>query len=164
MENRAVTSLTEFLRREAEERRTRWPDAERETRGWAQSVGKLVLWMQQELTRADTERVLEVRQVPRQVREKGVGAYDVPGLSVSLGLRLVEVIPIARNVVARFDPVIAPSERASGLIDLTNGTLTFRLYRFLTDEGETWKIVDPLEHSIKDFGQEAFEEAMQRLL
>jgi hypothetical protein len=57
-----------------------------------------------------------------EIREEGIGRYEVSGLVISLGPRMARVVPIARNVLG---PLAATGSvhiiKAYGRVDMIDG-------------------------------------------
>ena len=159
-----MPTLAEFLKDRLEEQRSRH-DAEAESiTSWIRSVETLIGYMEATLGAADPERALKLNRKPLRFREEGVGFYVIPSLTIEFVAREVRVVPISRKVVASFDESEVPARRASGRVDLTNGSEKFLLYRFVVDGNDRWMIADDRDYRIRPFGPEAFEAAIQRLL
>ncbi|HEX8202469.1 MAG TPA: hypothetical protein VF590_18475 [Isosphaeraceae bacterium] len=117
------------------------------------------------LRQADQEGILKIFQKQYTLNEEGIGFYEVNGLTIRLGAREVRVVPVARQVIGPYTTADGGRRiRAQGLIDLENGEQRFRIYRF-TEPDEHWVIVDEdRDDALRDFDQEAFEIAIQRML
>jgi hypothetical protein len=159
-----MKALAQFLKEEAVQQRAQADAIAADVQAWERSVNRLVQQMEDWLRLADPERILRIETTTHYLREEGIGQYILYGLSILLGAREVEVIPVARKVVAVFDDDIAPARRAQGRVDLTNGEWKYMLYRFVLDQDDRWMIVDDRDYRKRPFDQSSFEEAMVSLL
>lgn len=131
---------------------------------WTDSVAnlfaKIIAWLDED----DTRKVLTVQAGKIQRREEELGVYDVATMRISLSAKAVDLIPLAKNVVAGMGKRGELGFRAEGRVDMTNGAEKYMLYRVVTSEGEKWVLVDDDKYSVKDLTKETFEAALQDLL
>ena len=60
-------------------------------------------------------KVLEMRELPYQLRDEGIGSYEARGLLISLGRRQIRVEPIAEmSRVHSRRPVLSTSVERTG--------------------------------------------------
>jgi hypothetical protein len=71
--------------------------------------------------------------------EEGLGPYRFQTLKIVVGDDSIEVVPIARNVIAHLGD---PSLRAAGRVDITNGVRNYALYRVVRDGESVWYVVN----------------------
>ncbi len=159
-------SLKDFIAEQAAKLRTEAPQAAQKRDEWVAAVDRLNQQIREWLTQADPDhKVLEVSERPYHLREEGIGAYEVRGLSISLGPREIRVEPVARNVAG---PVSATGVihviRAYGRVDLTDGLKKFMIFRVETDPEDRWSIIEQDGYRMRSFDQSAFEEAFKSLL
>lgn len=159
-----MSALTDFLKVEGVNQRKIYEESVAEVERWRDSVNRLLEAMYDMLQKADEGKVLKVEMRSHQLREEGVGAYPIHSLSIVLGTRSVDILPIARKVMAIFDEGQAPARKAQGRVDMTNGLEKYLLLRFVTPEGEVWMIVDAQTYGMKPLDRDSFEEAVLRLL
>jgi hypothetical protein len=117
------------------------------------------------LMQADPDqKLIKVNQQPYELREVGIGTYQVNGLWITIGSRLIRVEPIARNVAGPHSSTgIVHIPRAYGRIDLTDGLQRFMIFRVEKDP-DHWNIIEQDSYRMHSFGQTSFEEACKRLL
>ncbi len=113
-----VESLKDFIAERAEKLRSEEPYAAKKRDEWTAAVDRLSQRITEWLTLADPEqKILKLREHIYQLREEGIGSYEVSGLSIALGPREIRVEPIAKcrgtPVGDRCDPRQS-SVRASG--------------------------------------------------
>jgi hypothetical protein len=157
-------TLTQFLKEQAAEQRAHFDAIQADVSAWQRSVNDLVGRMQTVLEKADEDHVLRTELRTHQLIEEGIGPYPINGLSIWLGARHVEVIPVARRVVARFDEGQAPARSAEGRVDMTNGEWKCLLYRFVAEPQDRWMMVDDRDYRMVLFDPSTFENAIQSLL
>ena len=162
----AVGSLKDFIAERVEKLRTEKPQADKKRDEWVDAVDRLNQQISEWLTQADPDHnVLEVCERPYQLREEGIGTYEVRGLSIGLGTREVRVEPIARNVAGPLSATgVIQVNRAYGRVDLTDGLKKFMIFRVEKDPEDRWKIIEQDGFQMQTFDQSAFEEALKSLL
>ena len=77
---------------------------------------------------------------------------------------LVDVVPVARNVVGGIGGRGGNGFRSEGRVDMTNGADKYMLYRTVTPSEKKWVIVGEEDASPRDLNKETFEAALQDLL
>jgi hypothetical protein len=160
-----VGSLKEFIAEQAEKLRAELPRAAGKRDEWVAAVDRLNELIKGWLEQADPERVLEVQVRPYQLREEGIGSYEVRGLSIGLGPREVRVEPIARHVAGPLSSTgVISVHRAYGRVDLTDGLKTFMIFRVEKDPQDRWNIIEQDGFRMQPFEQSAFEEAFKSLM
>jgi hypothetical protein len=132
---------------------------------WTGAVGDLFNQIMRWLAEDDSSGVLTVETGKVQKVEEGLGAYDVATMRISLAARaVVDLVPLARNVVGGIVKRGDLGLRVEGRVDMTNGAEKYLLYRAVTPSGKKWVIVDDDDYSVKDLDKDAFEAALQDLL
>ena len=150
-----MTSFQEFLHKKAEEQRVL---SRRDLRDeWIEAVGRLISQIDQWLTEADPQGVLDKIDIPYEKAEVGLGRYTVHGLKIGLGDLSAQVIPVARNVVGSHR-IQQDGSQLGGRVDITNGIMKYILRRTLKDGAESWEVLD--EH----FGSDPLDRARLELI
>jgi hypothetical protein len=159
------SSLAEFLKHEAREKREKYSAMEAEVRAWQAAVEKLLSEMEEVLRQADTDGILQIERTSHRLREMGYGPYDVPGLSIFLGDRYVDIEPVARRVMIPIEEENGQIVRtAAGRVDMNNGEWKYILYRFTAPGGDRWRMTDDRDFSKRPFDRAAFEGAILSML
>lgn len=157
-------SFKEFLDKEAE-RIKQEKDRVRAVRDeWVSAITRLFHQMTAWIEEVDTSKVLKINTSVATRREPELGPLDVPLLEIWLGNKVVIADPVAYNVVA---PGLDARRgaKARGRIDLKSDDKSFKLYRFLEQEGlEYWILIDGATFELKDLTKDAFEAALLDLL
>jgi hypothetical protein len=160
-----VTSLKEFLKEQAENLRTQEPERAKKRDEWVAAVDRLCNQIKEWLDQADAEKILTVQGRSHEIREEGIGSYTVSGISISLGPRHVDVVPVARNVVGPLSTTgVIYVPRAYGRVDLSNGLEKFMLFRVEREPEDRWSIVGQDRPQMDRLDQSTFEAAFQSLL
>jgi hypothetical protein len=135
---------------------------------WTEAVDHLRNKVKEWLHVSDPDGLFSVEETPVTIVEEGIGSYEVKGLTITLGPRVIHLTPISRAVV---DPWSDSAPRvfvgARGRIDLTNGLKTYSLYRLQLDKNYPiyqWFIYDQDTYENDCFDQDKFESVMQSLL
>ncbi|HEX5273357.1 MAG TPA: hypothetical protein VFW33_22830 [Gemmataceae bacterium] len=153
-------TLTEFLKQESGRWNARAAERAARRDEWVQSLERLMGQITQWLKEADTEGALAVKAETKWLREKDLGEYAVPSLRISLGDREVEISPRSRNTVGTFGE---PSHRSQGLVEMTDGTFKYLLYRLVDERGERWLLVDDEDYSYSTLDRASLETALVKL-
>lgn len=157
-----MSALKEFLQSEAQKRHQRHADIEKKRSDWINAVGELTNQLKTWVDESNKDaQVLQTSLETVELAEEELGTYHVQSLVISLDPRTVRVKPVARNVVGGFDEH-GIHIRADGRVDITNGARKYILYRIGTDK--LWKVVNPENYHVCNFGQAEFESILQRLL
>lgn len=131
------TSFQEFLEKTAREELP--SDHQARMREWREAVNLLLNTMRGWLDAADPNHVLEVTGFVQLKVEQGLGEFEIEGLQIRLGSRIVRVIPVGRNVVGRVGLDEGAALPIEGRVDVTNGYSKIILYRTLAN-GEQWYV------------------------
>jgi hypothetical protein len=133
---------------------------------WVAAVERLMRQIEGWVRQADPEEtVLHVELRVHECREFDLGgSYQAHGLAITLGPVVVEVVPEARMVVGMIKRDHSGAEhRAQGLVKITDGVFTSRLYR-LTDTGkDEWFVPGAPGAVAKVFDQSTLETILLRL-
>ena len=160
-----MASLKEFLKEQAENLRTQEPERAKKRDEWVAAVDRLCNQIKEWLAQADAEKVLTVQGRSYERREEGIGSYTVSGISISLGPRHVDVVPVARKVVGPLSTTgVIYVPRAYGRVDLSNGLEKFMLFRVEREPEDRWSIVGQDRPQMERLDQSTFEAAFQSLL
>jgi hypothetical protein len=159
-----VSTLTEFLKEQAEDLRAQAPERARIRDEWVAAVGRLIDQLEQWVRQADSEHVLEVKRIEVEIKEWRIGIYKAPTLVIELGAIRVQLLPIARYTLGPWSDGAGTPDRALGRVDLTDGTTKYSLYRYVNDQGEWWTMIDDQNHRPRSLDQKGFEEALLSLM
>ncbi|VTT97427.1 Hypothetical conserved protein OS=Candidatus Acetothermus autotrophicum GN=HGMM_OP3C474 PE=4 SV=1 [Gemmataceae bacterium] len=158
-------TFTEFLREQAEKRKSRDTDRQRVLDDWIEALKRLYAQMEGWLRSSDPDGILNIEKEENwEVEEEGLGKYSVPRLDIRGLGRWVGVVPKARFTVASaHPPQKASSGRPIGRVDITNEVRRFVLYRFPSAEGDLW-LIDDQKNPPSVLDQAAFESALMSYL
>ena len=159
-----MASLKEFLAEQAEILKNEPSRATATRDEWVAAVGRLIAQARDWIAEADPGHVLAIEERTVAIREEMIGSYEVPALTIILGVRSARVEPIARGVagpLARGGEIHA--RRAFGRVDLTNGLEKYLIYRKEKEPVDRWLIVKQEGYLIRDFDRDSFEAALQSL-
>jgi hypothetical protein len=132
---------------------------------WLGAVNRLNDDVRSWLAKDDPKGYLAIEDEAHELREVGIGTYQIPGLLIGLGPREVRLKPIARYVagsVASAGVIHIP--RAFGRVDLTNGLSKYMIFRVETDPGDRWKIIKQDGYEVRPLDPRSFEDALRDLL
>lgn len=157
--------LSQFLTEQAERLKSEPPESVRRLEDWVGAIdrlrGQVLTW----ILESDPRRILDLEEKNYELRDQGIGKYVATGLLIVLGPRIVELVPISRNVASRPASIGAIREiRAYGRVDLTNGLQRYLIFRLETGPGERWGIVEENSLQMEPLTQDSFEAALQSLL
>lgn len=115
-------------------------DRKRRREEWVNAVDRLLGQIEGWLREADPDSHLEFEHPKLMKWEGGIGEYEVGSLRIRLGDTLIEVNPVARNVVGRVFPQGTTGEaiRAEGRVDLSCIGSKYHLYRILGEDDDLW--------------------------
>ena len=133
---------------------------------WVSAIDRLNQQIRDWLTDSDPDhRFLEVRELPCQLREQGIGTYEARGLLIRVGRLEVRVEPIARYVAGPHSATgVIHVSRAFGRVDLTDGLQKFMIFRVEKDPEDRWSLIEQDGFRLQPFDRSAFEEAFKALL
>ncbi len=160
-----MKSFKEFLQDQAQKETI--VEAKTKVEEWHSAVLKLIGQMEVWLRDADQDHILNIRETVHSIREEGLGTYQVPGLVIGLGERMVEVVPVARNVIG---PIASTGTlhvlRTTGRVDMIGGGQRYLLFRFENEQGreDRWMIAEEDDYVLKNFDRPAFEASLQSML
>lgn len=134
-----MTTLADFLNEQAAQERAEAPERERKRDEWIQAIERLLQSMEEWIREADRQAILHVERTRVEHREQGLGHYSAPCLIVTLGIKRIDVVPVARNVVGRVlrDGAAEPSP-LQGRVDVTDGVMKHTLYRLTDLRPDEW--------------------------
>jgi hypothetical protein len=155
-----MTTLRDFLSREADQWNAQAAQRAAKRDEWVAAVRRLFDQIKAWLHEADTKGVLTITEQTHEFQEVGLGHYEAPGMTVTLGTNTVRIVPVARNIAGS---VGDPSFRAQGLIELTAAGLRYMLYRVVDERGEWWRLVNDSNYRTEPFDKASFEAAFLRL-
>ena len=137
-----MTTLAELIRERAAAERAAAPERQRKLSDWQLAAEGLLQRIEGWVRQADTEHILQIERTVVMRSEEGLGAYTASGLRITLGLRCVDITPVARNVAGA---VKRDGEkevvRLQGRVDITEGPRRHRVYRLGSANGEEWAFV-----------------------
>ena len=158
------TTFKEFLREQAAKEAAQGAKAKDVIDEWRAAVESLFRQVRAWLAESDPDGVIEVKQQQHEVREPGLGRYQVPRLDLRAFGNWIGIIPKARRTVgAATPPQKTTPERAIGRVDITNELRRYILYRFRDGARDVW-MIDDLNSEPKPLDQEAFERALMSYL
>jgi hypothetical protein len=159
-----VRSLKEFLDEQAERLKTEPSKAAARRDEWVAAVERLMAQVRDWLAEADPNHVLAIEERTVKIREEMIGSYEVPALTIILGLRSVRVEPIARNVMGPLEQTGAFRViRVFGRVDLTNGLEKYMIFRRAKELDGPWDVVKEDAYPMQPFNHASFEAAIQDL-
>jgi hypothetical protein len=159
-----VASLKEFLSEQAEKLKAEKSDAAKKRDEWVGAVDRLNDEIRGWLGQADPSHILEIHVQSYHLREVGIGAYDVDGLTICLGKTEVRTQPIARNVVGPHSATgVIEIKQAYGRVDLTDGLRKYMIFR-VDREPDRWTIIAQDDFRALPFNQQTLERAFQSLV
>ncbi len=154
-----MTTLKDFLGLEADKWNAEARKRETTRNEWLDAVRRLLDQIQQWLKEADSRGVLEKIPTTVEIGELELGYYQAPSLTIRLGGREVRIEPVAYRALG---PLRA-SEKAEGMLRVTDGASRYDLYRYVRPNGEEWLTVDDKDYSATPFSRARFEEMLVRL-
>jgi hypothetical protein len=160
-----TTTFKNFLRQQAEKHQAEARAGKATVEEWRAAVERLFAQMRAWLAESDPGGgIIEIEESQEDVREPGLGRYQVPRLNLRAFGKWIGIIPKARNTVGTAKPPqkSAP-ERAAGRVDVTDELRRYVLYRFQEDGRDVW-MLDDLSSEPKPLDQEAFERALMSYL
>ena len=128
---------------------------------WIRCVSELVELVTRWLEEDDSPKLLNIESKEIDVNEDFVGIYRVSSLTIHLGSRAVNLIPIACRVMG---PMTRPQQTNwLGRVDLA-GSYVYHLYcKMDQDDEPSWVAVRENSSRITPFTREFFEAAMVEL-
>jgi hypothetical protein len=158
-------SLKEFLQRQKNESLANESSVLAARDEWVACVNGLLERIREWLAAADPEHILTLSETTYEIRESGLGTYSVPGLTISLGPRVVRIEPVARYVVGPLSSTgVLHVLRAFGRVDMTDGLRRYYLYRTEMQPEDRWEIIEEDSRQLTRLEQDSFERALQSLL
>ena len=155
-------TFREFLDKQAQQKQQHEERRQRREQ-WIAALDRLIKQLSAWLAEADPGRVLDVVRTDVERAEPGLGTYQAPSLTISLGEAAVLVVPVGRDVVGIVGSQGDIGIRAEGRVDITDGIRKYILYRTLKDGQEKWYALD--EHfKAEPLNREQLEKILQDLL
>lgn len=158
-----MPTLREFLQENAGRVRAEVAEKGRAKREWLASVAALYGRMEEWLRDSDPEGLLTFRAGLVERVDPSLGTYEVGTLEIWMGARMVEVEPIAFDVLG---PLKKPGEgKWRGRVDLLSDCFAHKLYRFVgKDDEESWFLLKEDDLSFGPLTRDSFEAALMSLL
>jgi hypothetical protein len=122
-------------------------------------VNQLMGWVRE----VDQSGLLALAPFRLRPTEAGLGTYEVPGFTIGLGDTIVQVRPVARNVVGSVKLSAEKEVKPQGRVDVTDGLRRYTLYRTLEGGGERWYVVDE-DANTAELDQDQFMAILEDLL
>lgn len=154
-----MSVLKDFLREQGEKQRALAAAHSGERKEWAEAVDNLLHQMKEWIEEADQERLLEIKPVIHRRNEEEFGSYEVNGLSIILGPREVQIVPVARFALGPYS-----MGKSLGRVDMVSGEGKYLLYRMMDNTALSWTIMDDFGRHLRPLRREHFEEALKSLL
>jgi hypothetical protein len=161
-----MKTFLQFLKEQAEASKDPQNQIERKKLAWVSSVEQLIAQAKKWLEEADRETKVLRLVVDRDfsINEEELGIYHAPCLQIWLGNKVVELRPIARNVVGGIDEG-GLHIQAQGQVDITDRKRRIVIYRIKKEhDQDRWTIVDPDQDIVSELDRPTFEAAVQSLL
>lgn len=171
--------LAEYLKAEANNLKAERLQRNEAVEEWKQSLERLYVTLSGWITEADDGQGLigAHDQYKYTVEEPRLGAYWTKKLTVLMGafesgtaVRVAEVVPRARYVLATLRPAGREPRPADGMVEIREGNdgkiADYYLFRWKNPAGDEWFICSDGEWNSRDFGNvrpltaESFEEAI----
>jgi hypothetical protein len=157
-------TFKEFLREQAAKEAAQATKAKDVIDEWRAAVENLFRQMKTWLAESDPDGVIEVKERQHEVREPGLGRYEVPRLDLNAFGTWIGIIPKARKTVGSATPPRKTvPERATGRVDITDEVRRYVLYRFRDEDHDLW-LIDDSRAEPKPLDQQAFEKALMSYL
>jgi len=128
---------------------------------WQASLARLFNQLKEWLAAADPDRILQIQESFKEVKEPGLGHYSAPRMDIRALGQWIAVLPKARRTMRSATPPRALSpENATGRVDVTDDLLRYILYRFGTGESEIWTIEGPDGSALQELNAKTLEAAL----
>lgn len=155
-------NFKEWLAQQGTDER-READRQRAVEHWTDLAAELFAQMIRWLALDDMQKLLKVSSSKVVREEQGLGRYEAPTLSIHLRDQVVDLIPVARNVVGAIGARGDLGFRAEGRIDMANGPDKFMLYHAVYPTEKRWVMVDDDTYTVRPLDKDNFEAALQDL-
>jgi hypothetical protein len=135
------TTFREFLQQQAKKHEAEAGAMKDTIAEWRTAIDHLFNQIREWLREADPEGHIKIKEGQQQIREPGLGSYQVPRLDLRIFGKWIGIIPKARRTVGTATPPqkSAP-ERAAGRVDITDELRRYVLYRFREGDRDLWLI------------------------
>jgi len=159
-----ATTFRDFLRDQAEKYQAEVRSGSATVDEWRAAIDRLFSELRAWLKQSDPQGIIEIEECQQEIREQGLGRYQVPRLDLRAFGKWIGIIPKARKTVGTANPSqkSAP-QRAAGRVDITDELRRYVLYRLQDDGRDVW-VIDDLESGQQPLNQEAFERALMSYL
>jgi hypothetical protein len=139
------TVFKEFLQEQAQKHKAEVDAGKVIVDEWRTAIKGLFSQIREWLKESDPEGLIEIQESPQEIKEPGLGHYQVPRLNLRAFGKWIGIIPKARRTVGMAKPPqkSAP-ERAEGRVDITDELRRYVLYRFHQDGRDSW-LIDGLD-------------------
>lgn len=157
--------LKDYLKAEADHLRSERQRRKEVVEEWKQSLDRLFFQLSDWITAADDGQGLIGSHAGHEymVEEPRLGAYWTKKLTVLMGafdsgiaVRVAEVVPRARFVVATLRPAGREPKPADGMVEIREGKdgkiADYYLFRWRNSDGDEWFICSDAEWNSRDFG------------
>lgn len=160
-----MTTLAEFLEKQATQERAEAPERERKRAEWLAAVERLLQQMETWLREADKEKILHIERTSVERSEAGLGIYAAPAMVIQLGTRRLEIVTGGLNTfgsVNRSDN--RQPARVQGSVDIIEGGTKDTIYRLPGAGDPEWFLVDRSDYLARPLDRAEFERIMLRRL
>jgi len=158
-----VASFKEWLAEQTKKQSVSADNA-RVVEEWKDSVSNLFAQVVRWLAEDDVNQALRVETGKLRKEEQGLGSYEIAAMRISLGPRLVELIPVGRQVVGAIGETGDLGFLAEGRVDMKSRVQKYLLYRVVDGSKRKWIIMDDEQFLIQPLSKQSFESALQQLL
>jgi hypothetical protein len=140
-----TTRLQEFLEEQAKKHDAEATVGKTTIDEWCTSIEALFTQIRAWIKESDPQGRIEIELGRQEIKEPGLGLYNVPRLDLRIFGKWIGIIPKARRTVGTAKPPqrSAP-ERAEGRVDITDELRRYVLYRFKDGDRDVW-LIDGLE-------------------
>jgi hypothetical protein len=122
--------------------------------------GQMETWIRDE----DPQQIIKISKANVTLEEEEFGTYTAPSIRFAIGLRFVEAVPIARNVLGPANDSNLSPIGGEGRVDLKGGVDKIQIYRIRdAQRAKRWVIVNQDQLTFKDLDKAAFQKAIQGL-
>ena len=132
---------------------------------WQAAVERLYDTMRGWLAESDPDHIIQIAQKPHEMRENGLGTYQIPRLELRAFGRRVGIVPKARLTVASAQlPLKSTLERAKGRVDISDDVRRYVLLRFFDESGGDLWLIDDMISDPVPLHPQAFETSLMGFL
>jgi hypothetical protein len=135
------TTLADFLHQKAVQHRAEAEMNKDTVEEWRSAIDKLFKNIQQWITESDPDNLIEISIGRQEIKEPGIGLYEVPRLNLRILGKWIGIIPKARKTVDAAKPTqLGAPSHAAGRVDITDELIRYVLYRFQKEGQDEWMI------------------------